>query len=70
MKDVAHDGVPRSAIMTGAADFLLPVLEIREALVKFSRQAQFKPKRATPAPGSDTDVGSTPYRYFPKTSVI
>jgi two-component system CheB/CheR fusion protein len=40
--EAAYDGMPRSAIMTGAVDLVLPVAMIPEALVKFGR-------RATPA---------------------
>src|SRR6202045_2451400 len=56
-KDAAHDGMPRSAIMTGAADLVLPVAEIPSALVKFGRQAHPKPERAEPAPGNGADAG-------------
>src|ERR1700730_5647932 len=48
-KEAAHDGMPRSAIMTGAADPVLPVAEIPAALVKLNRQAHPKPDRAEPA---------------------
>src|SRR5579863_6824187 len=58
-KDAAHDGMPRSAIMTGAANLVLPVAEIPAALVKHSRnfsgQAHLEPERATPAPSDGTD---------------
>jgi len=54
--DAAHDGMPRSAILTGAADLVLPVAEIPAALVKHSRKssrpAPLDPERATPAPGA------------------
>jgi two-component system CheB/CheR fusion protein len=54
-KDAAHDGMPRSAILTGAVDFVLPVAEIPAALVKHSRKssrlAHLAPERANPAPG-------------------
>src|SRR5437773_6045458 len=56
-KDATHDGMPRSAIMTGAADLVLPVAEIPSALVKFGRQAHPKPERAEPAPGNSADAG-------------
>ena len=55
-KDAAHDGMPRSAIMTGAADFVLPVSEIPAALVKYNGRAQLEPKRARPAPGDGVDA--------------
>src|SRR6266436_1108310 len=56
-KEAAHDGMPRSAIMTGAADLVLPVAEIPAALVKFGRQAHPKPERAEPALGNGADAG-------------
>src|SRR5712671_5712182 len=53
-KDAAQGGMPRSAILTGAADLVLPVAEIPAALVNHSRksirQAQLEPERAKPAP--------------------
>jgi len=36
--EAAFDGMPRSAIMTGAVDLVLPVAEIPEALVKYGRR--------------------------------
>src|ERR1700693_4484232 len=36
--EAGYDGMPRSAIMTGAVDLVLPVAKIAEALVKFSRR--------------------------------
>ena len=59
-KDAAHDGMPRSAIMTGAADLVLPAAEIPAALVKHGRKssdlAHLEPERAAPAPGDGTDT--------------
>jgi len=54
-KDAGHDGMPRSAILTGAADFVLPVSEIPAALVKHSRLAH--PERARPAPAGGAGLG-------------
>lgn len=42
-KEAAHDGMPRNAIMTGAADFVLPVAKIPDALAQYSGQARRKP---------------------------
>src|ERR1700738_4681691 len=56
-KEGGHDGMPRSAIMTGAADLVLPVAEIPSALVKFGRQARPTPVRAEPALGNGADAG-------------
>jgi two-component system CheB/CheR fusion protein len=36
--EAGHDGMPRSAIMTGAVDLVLPVARIPRALVKFDRR--------------------------------
>jgi two-component system CheB/CheR fusion protein len=36
--EATFDGMPRSAIMTGAADFILPVADIVKALIKFKQQ--------------------------------
>ena len=58
-KDAGHEGMPRSAIMTGAVDLVLPVAEIPAALVKHGRQARHKRENAqdrrrttAPTPGS------------------
>ena len=37
-EEAAFDGMPRSAIMTGAVDLVLPVAKIPEALVKYGRR--------------------------------
>jgi two-component system CheB/CheR fusion protein len=54
-KDAAQAGMPRSAILTGAVDLVLPVAEMPAALVKHRhksiRQAHLEPEPATPAPG-------------------
>src|SRR6266567_4346074 len=36
--EAEYDGMPRSAIMTGAVDLVLPVVKISEALAKYGRQ--------------------------------
>ena len=36
--EAGYDGMPRSAIMTGAVDLVLPVAKIPEALVKYGRR--------------------------------
>ncbi|MEJ1975468.1 MAG: CheR family methyltransferase, partial [Acetobacteraceae bacterium] len=36
--EAAYDGMPRSAIQTGAVDLVLPVAKIPEALVKYNRR--------------------------------
>ena len=42
--------MPRSAIMTGAVDLVLPVAKIPEILAKYGRQMVFNGKREGPAP--------------------
>jgi two-component system, chemotaxis family, CheB/CheR fusion protein len=46
-EDAAYDGMPRSAIKTGFADFVLPVAKIPETLVKYGAQlhARRSPRR-------------------------
>jgi two-component system CheB/CheR fusion protein len=52
-EDAAQDGMPRSAIMTGAADLVLPAAEIPAALAghrrKSRRWAHLQPEPAKPA---------------------
>jgi two-component system CheB/CheR fusion protein len=36
--EAGYDGMPRSAIMTGAVDFVLPVAKIPEVLIKYNRR--------------------------------
>ena len=59
-KDAAHDGMPRSAIRTGAADLVLPVAGIWGALAKHggksSRPVHRSPEPAKPAPGNGADA--------------
>jgi two-component system CheB/CheR fusion protein len=44
-EEAGYDGMPRSAIATGAVDFILPVAEIPDALIKYgSRKAGASPK--------------------------
>lgn len=55
--DASHDSMPRSAIMTGAVNFVLPAAKIPASLVKYSRRACRKPKHEISAPGNDTNAG-------------
>ncbi len=50
-EDAAFDGMPRSAIKTGLADFVVPVAEIPEILVKYGAQL----RAAGPAPRAASD---------------
>jgi two-component system CheB/CheR fusion protein len=65
-EDAAHGGMPRSAIMTGAADRVLPVAAIPAALIEHSRKssrvAHLPPDRAKPAPDDGTN--------FPMAAII
>jgi two-component system, chemotaxis family, CheB/CheR fusion protein len=45
-----YDGMPRSAIMTGAADLVLPVAKIPEILAKYGRQLVLNGRRKGQAP--------------------
>src|SRR5579863_5416756 len=51
-KDAAHEGMPRSAILTGAVDLVLPAAEIPAALVEYSRGAHPESADAKPMPGN------------------
>jgi len=48
--DAEYDGMPRSAIMTGAVDLVLPVAKIPETLAKYGRQMVLNGGRKSPAP--------------------
>ena len=49
--DAEFDGMPRSAIMTGAVDLVLPVAKIPETLAKYGRQLVLNgQRRKGPAP--------------------
>lgn len=50
-EEASHDGMPRSAIATGAVDLVLPVSEIPDALAKFERRMMpaRKDKKSIPA---------------------
>ena len=41
--EAGYDGMPRSAIMTGAVDLVLPVAKIPEALIEFDRRLALVP---------------------------
>jgi two-component system CheB/CheR fusion protein len=44
-EEAAFDGMPRSAIMTGAVDLILPAAKIPEALIKYARRLARTRKR-------------------------
>src|SRR6266481_3354411 len=48
--EAEYDGMPRSAILTGAVDLVLPVGKIPETLAKYGRQLALNGKRRGPAP--------------------
>lgn len=47
-KEAAHQGMPRSALATRRADFVLPVAKIPDALIQFCRRAFDKKNHADP----------------------
>src|SRR5436305_143637 len=47
-QDAAHDGMPRNAILTGAADLVLPIAEIPAAILEYGRHGHFGPEPAKP----------------------
>ena len=51
--DAAHDGMPSSAILTGAADLVLPIAEIPAAIIEYGCHGHFGPEPAKPAPDND-----------------
>ena len=48
--EAAYDGMPRSAIMTGVVDLVLPAAEIPDALVKYSRGTALGPAHDSSRP--------------------
>jgi two-component system CheB/CheR fusion protein len=54
--EAAYDGMPRSAVATGAADLVLPLAEIPEALAQYGRHTYMRPARKEAAP----QQGQTP----------
>ncbi len=55
--EAAFDGMPRSAIQTGAADFILPVEKIPDALKTYATQSGFKSTSGGGAPSSFSQTG-------------
>ena len=53
-EDAAFDGMPRSAITTGLADFVLPVAKIPEALINYGTRMPAAGLRCGITPGDDT----------------
>ncbi len=52
--EAAYDGMPRSAIMTGFVDFVLPVAKIPEVLIVHAARKQAVPPRQSIASKGDT----------------
>ena len=48
--EAEYDGMPRSAILTGAVDLVLPVAKISETLAKYGRQLVLNGERKGPVP--------------------
>jgi two-component system, chemotaxis family, CheB/CheR fusion protein len=55
-QEAAFDGMPRSAIGTGGVDLVLPVEQIPQALVKYSRQKYVKDGKGLQAPDNDVQA--------------
>nr|WP_151180299.1 chemotaxis protein CheB [Hypericibacter terrae] len=51
-KDAGYDGMPRSAIMTGVVDLVLPIAEVPEALMEHS-QRQMRKRTQNGSPSKD-----------------
>src|SRR5207237_9835478 len=48
--EAEYDGMPRSAIITGAVDLVLPIANIPEILAKYGRQLVLNGERKGPVP--------------------
>jgi two-component system CheB/CheR fusion protein len=48
--EASYDGMPRSAMLTGLVDFVLPVAEIPQALVKYNRRTNSARARSASLP--------------------
>ena len=57
--EAAYDGMPRSAIATGAVDFALPVAKIPQALVRYARHPELTADRKAALPDDKTDKSLT-----------
>ena len=69
--EAAYDGMPRSAVMTGAVDFVLPVAKIPGALIKHQRQAGAAIQHGGPQPDaagefSDADRRTAAHADHPR----
>ena len=61
--EAGYDGMPRSAIMTGAVDLVLPVAKIPEALVKYGRRmAVTRTQNGLHAAGCGTGLAARDHR--------
>jgi two-component system CheB/CheR fusion protein len=54
--EAAFDGMPRSAIATGAVNLVLPVAQIPQALVRYARHPYVTAARTAPADGDDDKI--------------
>ena len=73
--EASYDGMPKSAIMTGAVDLVLPAAEIPDALVKYSRRmARIRPQKDSETQDGTGDSlhrivtllrATTPYDFTP-----
>ncbi|MBF0355273.1 MAG: response regulator [Alphaproteobacteria bacterium] len=51
--EAGYDGMPRSAMLTGMVDAVLPASKIPEALMKYAHSLCFGPDESGPAPSAD-----------------
>ena len=58
--EAAYDGMPRSAIVTGLVDFIVPVAKIPEILIDYGVQMRLAGPRASRAASDDTADWLTP----------
>ena len=54
-EDAAYDGMPRSAIMTGAVDLVLPLAKIPDVLVRYSRHEYVRAGHQSPSGRDQTE---------------
>src|SRR5690348_1077218 len=54
--EAEYDGMPRSAILTGAVDLVLPVVKISETLAKYGRQLVINGGLKGPAPDNHPPI--------------
>ncbi len=56
LEEAAFDGMPRSAVLTGSADFVLPVAKMPEALLQYARQDYVRDAGSGPQPSDSVQA--------------